>query len=153
MTTTDIDWATPRATQTTRRQCCVCGLTYVVSLDYDGPPLCEPCRSDIPAARARLQHLLDGVDDQEASAYATWQALCTKHLEYWERICAARKLPGFAEKAEKHRAAHNTYGVLLEAEAAYERATAALSEERARLERALEILWDAEDHSKDEWII
>ena len=141
MTTSDITWATPApVTLTGNRTCRVCSALYKVPLDYDGPPLCAPCRADIPATRARVRAWLDGVLDQEQAALDTWDAARELQQAHWERIQDARDLPDYAARSARHRAAGGVYGRLLDAEAAYVTALERLGVERQRLERALAVL-------------
>lgn len=129
--------------QQARRQCRACNGSYVVPLDYDRPPLCPDCLLDIDATKKRIQTWLHGISDQEDAAAATWLAFAEQHADDWDRIQAARKrLSGeaFDRKAADHVVKGDIYGKLLQAEDAYEQALAALGAERARLERALEVI-------------
>lgn len=132
--------APPPIDRTARRACRVCDLTYVVTLEYDGPPLCETCRADIDTTRGRVRRELDGNLIQGHALLATWDAVRAPQQAAWERMRAAEALPDYAERAARHRAAGNIYGQLLAAHAAYEQALAPLSVERDRLERALSVL-------------
>jgi hypothetical protein len=120
-----------------RRACVVCQASYMVALDYDGPPLCEECRSDLDATRARVQAWIDGVDDQEGTAWREWEATAARYVDFWAKIVTARvqRGPGADEAARK---AHPDYALILDAEATYVRATQALAAERARLTRAMQ---------------
>lgn len=140
ITQDEINWATPRTAHTARRQCRACDLTYVVSLAYDGPPLCEPCRADLGATRAALRRDLAAVLAQMDAEIDTWDALREAHPAYWAKIQDARQQADFPAKAAYHRAHRNVYGRLLDAEAAYVATCDRLGAERARLERALDVL-------------
>ena len=138
----EIDWAKPmrRAAPTARRSCRACQSSYVVALDYDGPPLCAPCRADMRATRTRVRAWLNGVLDQEQAALDTWDAARELQQAHWERIQDAHDLPDYAARAARHRAAGGVYGRLLDAEAAYVQALERLGVERRRLEQALEAI-------------
>jgi len=137
---TDITWATPRTAHTARRQCRACDLTYVVALAYDGPPLCEPCRADVTATIKRIKRDLAAVLAGMDMLIAVFDMLREAHPVYWKAIQDAKEQPDFAAKAARHRAAGNVYGRLLDAEAASVATCERLGAERARLEKALDVL-------------
>lgn len=116
-----------------RTACAACGLRADVLL-------CRECLEDVPATRARVQTWIGANDTQCTAAFDVWDTFCQKHLVEWERMRAAERLPDYAARCARHRAAGNVYGQLLVAHAAYEHALAPLSIERDRLERALQIL-------------
>lgn len=135
----EIDWARPRRSTpaTGRRQCAACALTYVVALEYAGPPLCEGCRTDMGGTKARLRRDLESEQVQERAALAAWDAAREPHQVHWDRIQDARGQPDYAARAARHKAAGGVYGLLLIAEEDYTRALDRLGAERERLERAL----------------
>ena len=122
-----------------RRQCIACSGLYIVALDYDGPPLCEPCRTDISRTRQQVRQWLSGVLTQIDAALAQFEALKMAHSAFWGKIEDAR-LSGRTDGDAKARQAHPTYALLLDAEQAVNEHLAPLGIERARLERALEVL-------------
>lgn len=146
MTTPDIDWNAPRSArrmpivQQARRQCAACDLTYVVALDYDGPPLCDGCRADVGATRARIRRELDANIAQALAALDAWDAVREPRQAAWDAIQAAQDQSDYAARCARHRAAGNVYGQLLDAQATYERQVQALEAERGRLERAWEVV-------------
>lgn len=140
MITTGIDWAMPRIDCTARRACRVCDLTYVVAIDYDGPPLCEDDRRDIAATRTRVRALLDVELAQEQAALDTWDAYRELNQKWWDRIQSVSGEPDYKLRCDIARREGNVYGKLLDAHAAFVAEVERLSVERARLEKALEVL-------------
>jgi hypothetical protein len=69
-----------------------------------------------------------------------WDAVREPQQAAWDAIEAARLQPDFAARCARHRAAGNVYGRLLDAQARYITALQPLDIERARLEKALEII-------------
>lgn len=139
-----INWDTPRSViaRTARRQCRVCDTPYTVALDYDGPPLCEPCRADIPATKARVLAWLGGVLAEMDAALAAADAVATAHAPLWEKLNVAIGTLSEAELRTrwKARMADPRWRTLLAAYEKRERALAPLGERRAALEQALEVL-------------
>lgn len=80
---------------------------------------------------------LDSILAQEQAELERWDAVREPNQRFWDRIQDAGHT---AETDQRARAAHPTYAALLDAEAAYVRTLAALGEERARLERAMEVI-------------
>lgn len=113
--------------------CLVCGLRADVLL-------CRECADQPEASKARVLAWLAANSDQAMAALDRWDAIREPQQAAWEKIQDARLQPDYARRCARHRAAGNVYGVLLDAQAAYELALAPLGVERARLEKALEVL-------------
>lgn len=113
--------------------CVVCGLRADVLL-------CRECLNDIPAARSRVRSWLNANLDAGRRIIATFDALRETNHAAWDRIQDSQSLDDYAARCTKHRATGNIYGQLLDAHAAMLAQLAPLSIERARLEKALEVL-------------
>lgn len=113
--------------------CVVCGLRADVLL-------CRECLNDIPAAHSRVRSWLTANLDAGRVIIATFDALRETNHAAWDRIQDSQSLEDYADRCAKHRRAGNIYGQLLDAHAAMLAQLAPLSIERARLEKALEIL-------------
>lgn len=103
-------------------------------------PLCSNCLIDPIQTRIAIHAQLDGWLLQQVKVLETWETIRDAHADRWAQIEASRALSDYAARCARHRAAHNVYGVLLDAEKAYEAALAPLDVERARLEKALEVI-------------
>jgi len=138
----EIDWDTPRVRQratTARITCRVCELKDDVPLTHTPGPLCRACGADVPATKAKVKQWLAGVLAQTDEAMEAWDWTRRAYRPYWEKIQDAR-VAGRADADQKARAAHHYYALVLDAELAMHRALEPLGIERARLERALELL-------------
>lgn len=121
------------ARRATRRPCAVCQLPADVLL-------CRECAGQPEASKQRVLDWLNGNTDQANVALDRWDAIRQPQQAAWDRIQDSQALSDYAERCARHRAARNVYGLLLDAQAAYEQALAPLVAERARLEKALAIL-------------
>lgn len=141
MTTTDDIFARPpRALARQQAQpkpalnrCAVCQLPADVLL-------CRECADQPAQSKARVLSWLRANSAQAVAALDRWDAIRAPQQAAWDRIQDSQALSDYATRCARHRAAHNVYGVLLDAQAAYETALAPLAAERARLERALAVL-------------
>jgi len=124
----------PVLTSVVGRQACV-----VCSLRAD-TLLCRECLADVPAARARVKTWLDANLAAGHEIIAAFDAVRERNQVYWDAIERSRQQPDFAAKCAKHRAAGNIYAQLLDAHDAMTTALAPLAPERARLEKALNVL-------------
>lgn len=102
--------------------------------------LCSNCLIDPTQTRIAVHVQLDGWLTQQTKALETWETIRDTHAARWAQIEASRDRSDYAARCERHRAAHNVYGLLLDAQAAYEAALQPLAAERERLETALAIL-------------
>ena len=140
-----IDFDIPcTAQRTARRACAACQASYVVPLDYDGPPLCDGCRADIPATRARVKAWLGGVLGQIDAVLNTWEAVRRQHSALWAKLETAMIELSEAELqtrwAARYHGPDERWRVLLKAYEDREVALAPLATERKRLEAALGVI-------------
>lgn len=103
-------------------------------------PLCSNCLIDPVQTRTAIYMQMDNLLIQQVKVFDVWETLRAPHADRWQQIEAARLQPDFAARCAAHRKQGNIYGQLLEAHAAYEDALRPLDVERARLEKALEVL-------------
>lgn len=116
-----------------RTACAVCGLRAEALI-------CRECAEHPAASRG---HVLAWLYANVAAANAlldAWDAARAPQQAAWDAIQDARAQPDFAARCARHRAAGNVYGRLLDAQANYEAGLQPLDIERARLERALNVL-------------
>lgn len=139
--TTDIDFDHPRARRVLqpstgivrRTTCAVCGLRADVLL-------CRECAEHPEVSRILVRNWLKANTDQANALLDAWDAVRAPQQDAWEKVMDAHDQPNYAVRCAAHRASGNVYGQLLDAHAAYEAALQPLDIERARLERAMEIL-------------
>jgi hypothetical protein len=130
--------ARQQAAQQVRITCRVCALAQLVTLTNDAL-VCDDCRADPDASRARVQTWLASVVDQEQQAYEEWEWTRNTYRPYWAKIVEARG-GGRPDADARARAAHPTYALLLDAEARYQAELTPLQSEKMRLELALQEL-------------
>lgn len=143
MRNTDINFDQPRSarrrTPTPSRpapalnSCAVCGLRADVLL-------CRECAEHPEVSRILVRNWLKANTDQANALLDAWDAVRAPQQDAWEKVMDAHDQPNYAVRCAAHRASGNVYGQLLDAHAAYEAALQPLDIERARLERAMEIL-------------
>lgn len=140
MTTTDDIFARPPRALARQQQakpmlnrCAVCQLPADVLL-------CRECADQPEVSKARVRKWLQANVAAANAALDAWDAVRVPQQAAWETIQDAQALPDYAARCARHRAAGNVYGVLLDAEKAYEDAQAPLDSERRRLEKALEVI-------------
>lgn len=136
----EIDWDTPRVRQqatTARITCRVCELKDDVPLMHAPGPLCRACGADVAATKKKVRVWLDGVLAQMDLELDRWADMQLSYPKYWTKLEDAGRTPDADAKA---RSAHHCYGLVLDAEAEMLRAFEPLDIERARLERALNLL-------------
>lgn len=115
------------------RPCVVCQLPADVLL-------CRECADQPQASKTRVLTWLQANSAQALALLDRWDAIRAPQQAAWERIQDSQALSDYAARCARHRAAHNVYGVLLQALDDYEDALKPLDAERARLEKALSVL-------------
>lgn len=103
-------------------------------------PFCSNCLIDPVQTRIAIHMQMDDLLIQQVKAFDVWETLRETYAAHWDKIQAARDQPDFGSRCAAHRDAGNVYGQLLDAHAAYEAALQPLNIERARLEKALEVI-------------
>lgn len=127
-------------TQPTRRiglnRCAVCQLSADALL-------CHECAEHPEASKQRVLTWLAANVVAANAVLDRWDAIRAPQQAAWDRIEDSRENdPPYTHisKCAEHVKKGNVYGVLLDAHQAYEQALMPLGAERARLERALEVL-------------